>query len=274
MMDRLMSTPCVESGLTMINGVQTELARGGSGQTVIFLHPGLGLFAAEPFLSLLAAQHDVVAPSHPGFGRSALPPWMSQIDDLAYFYLDLLQFFDLRDVILIGSSFGGWIAAEMAVKSTERVTHLVLVDALGIKISDRETRDIADIYGLSREEIEARCFVNPSNKPDSLKMTDDELAIWARNRESEALFGWSPYMHDPKLLHRLSRIQIPTTVLWGERDRIVDASYGRAFAGAIPGAIFGIIENAAHYPHIDQPHRLAREIFKAVPLTTQRQASA
>ena len=132
----------------------------------------------------------------------------------------------------------------MAVKSTERIAHLVLVDALGIKVGDRESRDIADIYGLPRSEIDRRSFVDAANKPDVMTMSDEDLAIFARNRESEALFGWLPYMHNPKLLRRLARIQIPTLVLWGERDEIVSPDYGRAFAAAIPGAAFNAIENA------------------------------
>ena len=269
-----MSTACVRTQFATIQGIQTELVRGGCGQIVIFLHPGIGLFGAGSFFDVLAKRYEVVAPSHPGFGRSELPNWMSDIDDLAYFHLDLLRALDLRDVILVGSSFGGWIAAEMAVKSTERIAHLVLVDALGIKVGHRESRDIADIYGLPRSEIDRRSFVDAANKPDLMTMSDDDLAIFARNRESEALFGWVPYMHNPKLLRRLTRIQIPTLVLWGERDEIVSPDYGRAFAAAIPGAAFNAIENAAHYPHIEQPRPLAQQIEALGQAAVERRVSA
>lgn len=264
-----MSIARMETQFVTVQGVRTELVRGGRGQPAIFLHPGLGLFGAKPFLELLTSRFDVIAPSHPGFGQSELPQWMSNVDDLAYFHLDLLRALDVRDAILIGASFGGWIASEMAIKSTVCITHLVLVDALGIKVGDRESRDIADIYGLPRSEVDRRSFVDPAKKPDLAAMRDDDLATVARNRESEALFGWSPYMHNPKLHHRLTRIEIPTSVLWGESDGIVGPDYGRAFAAAIPGAVFQVIKDAAHHPHIEQPRRLFDHVVRATQETAK-----
>jgi pimeloyl-ACP methyl ester carboxylesterase len=261
--DDPMSIARMETQFVTVQGVRTELLRGGRGQPAIFLHPGLGLFGAKPFLDLLTSHFEVIVPSHPGFGHSELPQWMSHVDDLAYFHLDLLRALDVRDAILIGGSFGGWIASEMAIKSTMRIAHLLLVDALGIKVGDRESRDIADIYALPRSEVERRSFVDPANKPDFAAMGDEDLAIVARNCESEALFGWSPYMHNPKLHHRLARIERPTSVLWGESDGIVGPDYGRAFAAAIPGAEFHMIKDAAHHPHIEQPRRLFDHVMRA-----------
>ncbi len=239
---------------------EIELRDIGRGRPLLFLHPGMGLFGADPFLNLLAEQFRVIAPSHPGFGLSGLPEWMSSVDDLAYRYLDLFEELDVRDVILVGSSFGGWIAAEVAVKSVERIGRLVLIDPLGIKIGGREQRDIADIYGLPRDELDRRLYCDVSVKPDIAKLSDEKLKIFARNRESEALFGWSPYMHNPKLRGRLHRIAKPAFVLCGANDRIVSPDYGQAFAAAIPGAAFGVISGAAHYPHIEQPQDCVRHI--------------
>ena len=69
---------------------------------------------------------------------------------------------DLNDVILVGVSFGAWIAAEIAVKCTTRLSHLVMADAVGIKASDREMRDIADIFAMSEDEFNAAAFAKPS----------------------------------------------------------------------------------------------------------------
>jgi len=77
----------------------------------------------------LAKSAHVIAPTHPGFGRSELPKGMRWVDDLSYFYLDLLEQLDLRDVVVVGVGFGAWIAAEIAVKSCERIGRLVLADA-------------------------------------------------------------------------------------------------------------------------------------------------
>src|ERR1700680_2591927 len=105
----------------VINGIRIELIERGRGRPLLFLHPAIGLDPAAPVLDLLARQAHVIAPSHPGFGGSDLGAGMSSVDDLAYFYLDLMDALDLRDTIVVGVSFGGWIAAEIAVKSTQRI---------------------------------------------------------------------------------------------------------------------------------------------------------
>src|ERR1700681_1402409 len=118
----------------VVNDVRLEAFERGSGAPILFLHPGIGIEAKAPVLAQLARTHRVIAPSHPGFGGSELPKGMTTVDDLAYFYLDLLDSLDLRDVAVVGVSFGAWIAAEIAVKSTERISRLVLANAVGIKV--------------------------------------------------------------------------------------------------------------------------------------------
>ena len=105
----------------------------------MWLHGEEGLRPDDAFLDLLAEHGQVLAPSHPGFGHSPDIDGVDTIDDLSYLYLDLLAGRDLRDVVVIGASLGGWIAAEMAVKCTDRLAGLVLMAPMGIKVGDRET---------------------------------------------------------------------------------------------------------------------------------------
>jgi pimeloyl-ACP methyl ester carboxylesterase len=248
-----------------INGIRIELIERGSGRPLLFLHPGIGIEATAPVLDRLAERARVIAPSHPGFGGSEQPPEFDCIDDLAYFYLDLIDELDLADTIVAGVSLGGWIAAEMAVKSCARVSHLVLANPVGIKVSDRETRDIADIFALTEEQLaELSYFDSAAGKHDYQTMAEAEVRVVARNREATARHGWSPYMHDPKLKARLHRIRIPTLLLWGTADRILSQPYGRAYCAAIPGARFEPIERAGHFPHLEQPDEFARRIFAFV----------
>jgi pimeloyl-ACP methyl ester carboxylesterase len=203
----------------------------------------------------------VIAPTHPGFGRAPAPDWLTTVDDLAYLYLDLLDELGLTGVTLVGASLGGWIAAEMAVKSTARISRLVLANPVGIKVGDRETRDLADIYSIFDKQIAELAYVNPQiGTPDRAKLSEDELLFMAKSREATARYAWSPYLHDPKLKGRLHRIRVPALVLWGAGDRIASPGYGRAFAEAIPGARYQEIPNAGHFPHLEQPDALARQI--------------
>jgi len=229
---------------------------------VLFLHPGIGIEANAPVLDRLAARGRLIAPTHPGFGRSEGPKSFDTVDDLAYFYLDLLDELDLRDVAVVGVSFGGWIAAEVAIKSTARISHLVLANPVGIKVGSRDHRDIADIFAISEDDFLSLAYCDPgAGKRDYKTMPEADVRTVARNREATARYAWSPYMHDPKLKGRLHRIRIPTLMLWGTHDRVLSESYGRAYCDAIPGARFEPIERAGHLPHVEQPEEFADKVF-------------
>ena len=245
-----------------INGLEIEWIERGSGRPLLFLHPGIGIDPDAPVLDRLAAHARVMAPIHPGFGRSQAPKSFDHIDDLAYFYLDLLDALDLRDVAIVGVSLGGWIAAEIAIKSTARVSRLVLANPVGIKVGGREHRDIADIWSLTQDEFLALAYCDPAaGKRDYKAMPESGVKAVARNIEATARYAWSPYMHDPKLKGRLHRIRIPTLFLWGTHDRVLSEPYGRAYCDAIPGARLEPIERAGHFPHVEQPATFADKVL-------------
>jgi len=246
----------------VVNGVTIEAVERGEGRPILFLHPGIGIETDAPVLAELARGGRVIAPSHPGFGGSQLPKGMTTVDDLAYFYLDLLDQRDLRDVLVVGVGLGGWIAAEIAVKNCARLSRLVMANAIGIKAFDRETRDIVDIWSLLPEDFDKLAYFNPDNgKRDYANLPEAVSLAAARNREAYARFCWSPYMHNPKLKGRLHRIHIPALFLWGTADRILSEKYGRAYCAAIPGATFERIERAGHFPHLEQPQEFARRVL-------------
>lgn len=238
-----------------VHGVQVEVIERGRGRPILVLHGEDGLDPQAPFLEQLASLGQVLAPSHPGYGRSPDVDHIDTVDDLSYFYLDFLTERNLRDVIVIGFSLGGWVAAEMAVKSTNRIARLILVAPLGIKVGGRETRDIPDIFALPQEEIARLKYHDPSIATvDYPMLSEDKLTVIARNREATALYAWEPYFHNPKLRRRLHRIDIPTLLLWGASDRFVTSGYyGVAYREAIPGARLEIIEQAGHLPQIERP---------------------
>ncbi len=181
--------------------------------------------------------------------------------DLVHLYLDLLDTLPYEKVILMGLSFGGWLAVEMAVKSCHRIDRLILVDALGIKISDRETPDILDVFNTSPEVVQQRSWHEPKTwTPDFNAMSDDELVVRAHNWESLCLYGWHPYMYNPQLTRWLRRISRPTLVLWGASDGIVPPAYGRAYSELIPGSRFELIDAAGHYPEVEQPEAFADRV--------------
>ncbi|MBO9499517.1 MAG: alpha/beta fold hydrolase [Novosphingobium sp.] len=244
-----------------VAGQDVELIVKGSGAPLLFLHGMDGVEKAAPLIDRLARDFTVYAPSHPGFGASALPAHYTHIDDLAYFTLDLLDALALQRPVIAGFSFGGWLAAEVLVKDPTRASRLVLGAPLGLPTADRRTQHVTDIFMLGAGELQARMQVSPPPAPvDVASIPEAMLERSVRNAEAVALFGWSPYLHNPKLRHRLHRIAAPTLLLWGEDDRIAPQSYGRGFVEALPNVEFRTFGQCGHRIHIDQPEAAADAI--------------
>jgi pimeloyl-ACP methyl ester carboxylesterase len=263
------SAPSGLQGSVVVAGARIDLIERGKGRGIgkplLFLHPENGIDPSLPAIEALAKRAHVFAPTHPGFGRSDLPNGMRTIDDMSYFYLDLLDQLDLRDTTLVGVSLGAWIAAEIAVKTTARLSRLVMANAVGVKVGDRETRDIADIFAVTEPDYLDMVYCDPAlGKRDYKALPDAVVLAAARAREATARFAWSPYFHNPALKRRLHRIRIPTLFLWGTRDRMLSEAYGRAYCAMIPGARFATIERAGHFPHEEQPEIFAEKVLEFV----------
>jgi pimeloyl-ACP methyl ester carboxylesterase len=242
-------------------GIRIELERRGRGAPLLLLYSEEALELEAPFLADLARDHELIIPSPPGFGKSDRPDWMTSPDDIAYVYLDLIEKLQLGKCPVLGFSLGGWIALQMAIKDDSRIAKLVLVDCYGVKIGGPTDRDVQDVWTLHPDKVAALKWADPQRgKRDFASMSEDELAIVARNIESFARFCWEPYMHDPKLKHRLHRVAVPTLFIWGARDGIMTPDYGRAFSKLIAGAQFAVIADAGHYPQLEEPQAFLRQL--------------
>jgi pimeloyl-ACP methyl ester carboxylesterase len=245
-----------------IAGVELEMLERGRGTPVLYLHGGGGIAPDLPFLDLLAQERRIIAPSHPGFGRSSLPDWLDSVDDISHIYLELMDRLALRRTDVIGFSIGGWIAAELATKAPERLDRLVLIGPVGVKTGTTDRLDIPDIFAMPREKLDRLRFHDPASNPvDPAKLPDDELQIVARNSETLALLTWEPYMHNPKLRHRLHRVALPALLLRGASDGIVSADYLARYAALLPKARIETIAQAGHLPHVEQRETTAAAVL-------------
>jgi pimeloyl-ACP methyl ester carboxylesterase len=241
-----------------VHGIDLEVLRGGVGDPIVLLHGMRSLTEASRFPSLLAAHGAVVAPSCPGFGDSPRPKDFDTIYDLIHLQRAVLDAIPGERITLVGLSFGGWLAAEVAAQGYGRLSRLVLVDPVGIKISDRQTADILDVFNRSPAEVRCAAWHDPDRfAPDFDAMEDAEIVRYARDRDALCLYAWHPYMYNPQLPRWLGRVNVPTLVAWGDSDGIVSPEYGRAFARLIPGARFETIAESGHHPEIERPEELA-----------------
>src|SRR5215831_3694078 len=252
-----------QSDRLKVRDIDLEVVRRGAGRTIVFLHGFHPLEPGAPFLEHLSRRATVLAPSHPGFGASARPDDFETVYDLIHLYRELIDGLPDDKIALVGASFGGWLAAEIAAACPHRLDRLVLVDALGIKLSDRETPDILDVFNAHPDVVRRASWHDPEcSAPDFDALSDAALTRHARNWEALCLYGWEPYMYNPRLKRWLGRIALPTLVLWGASDGVVRPAYGRAYAALIPGARFAVIEGAGHHPEIEQPAALADRILE------------
>jgi pimeloyl-ACP methyl ester carboxylesterase len=228
------------------------LMEAGSGRPAVVLHGGGGPFTVASIAEHLAETMHAITPTHPGWNGTPRPDWLSGIDDIARAYLGYLEDNDLRDVLVVGSSLGGWIGAEMAVRDdARRISGLILLDAVGVDVDGQPIRDFfaLDARGVAEYSFHDadRFFVDPAT------VSEEQAARQRANMTTMRIVAGEPYMHDPTLLDRLGRINIPVLVIWGASDRIVTPAYGAAYAAAFGQARIEIVRDAGHLPQIEQP---------------------
>ncbi|KJC64775.1 alpha/beta fold hydrolase [Agreia bicolorata] len=225
-------------------------------RTALVLHGGGGPQTVAPIVGHLAETMHVLAPTHPGWNGSSRPDDIASVAQLATAYLENLLERGEHDVVLIGSSIGGWIALEMAIQSAadERYAGLIGtvidIDGVGAVV---EGEPGADFFALDAHQLAEAAWHNPKlGYRDPAAFTDEQRAIQQSNGQTMAAIAGRT-MSDATLLERLGAITAPTLVVFGASDRIVTPAYGQAVARAIPGAEFAVVADAGHLPHLEAP---------------------
>ncbi len=258
----------MEVGSIDIGGTKLAIATTGQGRPIVFLHGSEGIGLCGPLLKSLSTYGSVIAPSHPGFGATARPIHFRTVDDLAYFYLELLEHLGIEDALLIGANFGAWIAAEIAVRNSTRISALVLASPVGARFTeDQVAVEIQDIFTMESSEERRRTWVMPEQHvKEHASLSDAEILSLVKDRETLNHFSWAPYMHSPLLSRWLHRIKTPTMVVLGESDGITSLAYGTAYAASIAGARLEVVLGAAHMPHIEQTSKFSQLVASFSPL--------
>ncbi len=234
-----------------VAGCKVRVLRGGKGAPLLYLHGARGGGVWLPFMEKLSAHFEVFAPDHPGFGASDTPAWLDNIGDLAYFYLDFIDKFDLKDLTLVGGSLGGWTAAEIAVRNDTALRALVLSCPAGIHVKGQPK---GDIFLWSNESLVRNMYHDQKFADEILavELTEDQQMTLAKNKLATARLGWQPRLYNPHLYKWLHRISVPTLLLWGDDDKVIPPAYGPAFRDLIPGSKLVVFKNCGHVPHVEK----------------------
>jgi pimeloyl-ACP methyl ester carboxylesterase len=253
----------MQNGRLDVRGCKLNIRRMGEGEPLLFLHGAQGLDGNEPGLDALARQFDVIAPDHPGFGRSEDSELVDDVRDLALFYLDLLDELALAQVHIVGQCIGGWVALEMGVTSSARFNSLVLVNSAGIRLRGVPRGDMFlcpedDLLGL----LFARNGAAEWRK--AWRAAPEREDIYDRNRAAAAKLSWSPRLCNPKLDRWLHRVDVPTHIIWGGENRLIPPAYAHALKDLIAGSSITILPGCAHLLHIEQPQVFAEEVAQFI----------
>lgn len=241
-------------------GLRPRILRLGSGDPVVFLHDAGGLREDDPLLVELARNHEVVAPVHPGFDDLAELDAIRDVHDLALHYDDLLEALGLDSVPVVGHSFGGMVAAELAAHVPKRVSRLALLAPLGIWSDEHPTADLFTAFPLTIHEL---LWADPSGHSPAAQITGDalppdqlqQLLGLLQGMTVAGKFLWP--LPDRGLSRRLHRICAPTLVVWGRQDRLAPPAQAELFAQAIPDARVELVDGAGHMLPVEQTARVA-----------------
>jgi pimeloyl-ACP methyl ester carboxylesterase len=222
----------------------------GTGRPVLVLHGGGGPDTVKPIAAHLTAGYRVLTPTLPGWNGAPRPESMTTIGDYAQAFLDHLERIGLSEVVAIGSSLGGWIAAEMATRDrTGRLGGAVIVDGAGITV---EGEPITDFFSLTPRGVAEHSWHDPDRYfVDPAIFPPERAAIQQSNMNTMALVARD--MNDPGLRGRLGAVTIPVLAIWGDSDRIFTPGYGRTYAASFANGRFALVANAGHLPHLEQP---------------------
>ncbi|MFD1198057.1 alpha/beta fold hydrolase [Brucella gallinifaecis] len=234
----------------LINGTRIRQFQGGKGEVAVFLHGGAGLSVWTPFFQKISEHYDLRVPEHPGFGLSDNPEWLNTIADLALFYMDYLDNIDAEKIHLIGNSFGGWIAAEVASRDCSRLKSLTLIGPSGLASS----ADATDIFRWSHEESMRNLFHNQAIAERILTapVGPEQLATLVKNQTTVVRLGAATRLVNPDLVRWLHRIKVPAHIVWGEEDRICSVATASIWAENLPHVKVTIVPEAGHLPHAEK----------------------
>lgn len=251
---------------TWADQISLHVQTAGSGPPVLFLH-GAGGLTWDPFLDRLAEAHTVYAPQHPGTtpGDPDAVRSLDDLWDLVVLYAETMDRLGLERTAVVGHSFGGMVAAELAANYPDRITRLVLIGPIGLWRDDVPIRNIGS---YSAEELPGAIFADPDSElakqffalpedPDAAAEAQARF-VWAMGT-TLGKFAWP--IPDKGLRKRIYRVKAPTLVVWGTDDRLIPPAYAEEFAARIPGARVEYIEGAGHLPQLEQPESVSRLVL-------------
>ena len=236
------------------------------GKTLILLH-GLGASAERwsRVIPALAKYFHVIIPDIIGFGYSDKPAVEYTMDFFIDFFKVFLDNLNISKPSIIGSSFGGHVATEFAIRFNRMVEKLVLASPAGMMKTSTPTLDryiMAALYPVYEHVYEAfREMAYESDAVNEEIVTDFVNRMRLTNAKYAFMSTVLGMRYAPKLNGRLSNIIAPTLLVWGERDKMIPLQYSREY-DEIPKRELVVIRNCGHTPYVEKPTMFNKIVLK------------
>ena len=238
-----------------VTGATLSYRTRGKGTPLLWLHGIWGEPAWLPHLQALSEHFEVYKIDLPGYSGSEKPSWVSSVKDLAYFMLDVLDALGLERTLVAGHCLGGWLGAELALLRPQRFPKLALISPLGIH---RDWTQAPNLFYTDPAKLPSFFFANYQSCYEEAKhFIPKDLSEWGKefltNRQGSTYYVFDPYLHDPRLIHRLHHLATPTLTVWGSHDMIVGPEHSEDWVGRVIGAQNIIMPGVGHIPFVEAP---------------------
>jgi pimeloyl-ACP methyl ester carboxylesterase len=255
-----------QTRIVQLGAAPVTVLEAGEGEPLLILHDELGAPRRQAWHAELAKTRRLILPLIPGFASPRLP-WVRGVRDVAVLMGQLLRELELGQVDAIGISFGGWLAAEMAVQNPTQFRRLVLVAPFGLKPSEGV---IADMFLMSSAEYIRASFADAGAVEEFSALFGEagpeQIEAWEDARIECAQLGWQPYMHEPAMGPLLAAAgPLPVLVVWGDADAIVPEAAVRAYAQGLPSARLEVMHGCGHKPELERPKAFLKAVSQFLP---------
>lgn len=227
-------------------------------KTLVFLH-GWGVdsqlwFKIVP--ELISKNYSMYFLDLPGFGQSQIPSKAYDVNDYKEIIYEFVKKLGLKNINLIGHSFGGRITIKLASENPEFLEKIILVDTAGI-VTGSKIKKITALIAKTISPIFRPSFMQPLRKKLYILFGSEYL-------ENEKLSEIFSKVVSENLTRLLTRIKKPSLIVWGRRDKVTPLYYGELMNKLILKSKLVVLENAGHFSFLDQPGEFVKVLTKFI----------
>jgi pimeloyl-ACP methyl ester carboxylesterase len=224
-----------------VNGVGVTMLTAGTGDPLVFFH-GAGTFHGFDFALPWASKYKVIIPYHPGWGESADAPQMTTVGDYMLHYLEMFDQLGIEKANLVGISMGGRFAATFGIQHRRRVRKLVLICPAGLVVPEHPMVSV-----LPPEDIPKYLVEDFNVIARHIPASPSAEYQAARAREGASIGRMAQAgLVGPWLERWLHRVNVPTLIVWGEKDRLIPPEHAQVWSKLISGSRVHMVPGVGH----------------------------